>query len=514
MDNYIKENRGGIRVQAPICDRQIVSELSADFSLPDYQPEIKRLLRVSATVMPADRYIGAGNAEFSGTVDYNVLYAGNDGALYCTTQTGEYQFTCPVEMTSDFELNEGITCDVDTVTDTVVGRVAAPRRLSFKCRLRSRVRLYGTKVLEESVTGADAASVQRLCGQASCARVFIGNGEPLQLGDEILCDAQAGDLRVISSEARVFVSEAVAGSGVVNCRGEVCLKLLCCRENADEPLTVQLRRIPFSQAVPTDGAEVNCDACADGVCSDIRVTVEEGRILCEVSARLRTRAQRNEEVSFTRDVYSTASEGESRYLHCVFPHAVKCINGNFSLNTTVPLEEAGIRAGMRVVDVSLIPSVTSLENEHGKYRLVGRTRCQVILSDGEETSAQELELPFRYECDGESTPVSDYDATVDVIGCRARVDGERIGVDAELSVSLATRGDTTFEMLSEATFGEAVVRQGAVYTVCYPSRDDTLWSVAKRYHRAVSVIADVNSLAGAPAADSPESLSGVRYLLV
>ena len=110
--------------------------------------------------------------------------------------------------------------------------------------------------------------------------------------------------------------------------------------------------------------------------------------------------------------------------------------------------------------------------------------------------------------------MSDYDATVDVIGCRARVDGERIGVDAELSVSLATRGDTTFEMLSEATFGEAVVRQGAVYTVCYPSRDDTLWSVAKRYHRAVSVIADVNSLAGAPAADSPESLSGVRYLLV
>ena len=144
------------------------------------------------------------------------------------------------------------------------------------------------------------------------------------------------------------------------------------------------------------GAALTADALCrvSGVVSDLTVNVEEGRILCEVSARLRTRAQRNEEVSFTRDVYSTASEGESRYLHCVFPHAVKCINGNFSLNTTVPLEEAGIRAGMRVVDVSLIPSVTSLENEHGKYRLVGRTRCQVILSDGEERAGAGASVPL------------------------------------------------------------------------------------------------------------------------
>ena len=126
---------------------------------------------------------------------------------------------------------------------------------------------------------------------------------------------------------------------------------------------------------------------------------------------------------------------------------------------------------------------------------------------------QEFELPFRYETDG-GDAVTDYDCSVEVVSCRARMDGERIGIDAELSVSLITRGEERFRLIADAALGDAVSRTGAFCTVCYPSREDTLWSVAKRYHRSVSSIADANALAGAPAADARESLAGVHYLLV
>ena len=512
MDNY-KKGRGGIRVQVPICDKQTVIELSSDFSLPDYQPPFKRLLRVRACVSPADQYIGAGNAEFSGTVDYTVLYTGNDDCLYCFSESSEYHFSVPIEMTSDIDLNDGLTCDVDVIPDMTVGRVAAPRKLSLKCRLRARVRIWGTRLIEEALCDMEQKDLQRLCGTAECGRIFVGNGEPLQLGDEILLDAGENDLRVISAEGEVFVSEATAGSGVVNCRGEVCLKLLCAHESTQTPPTVLLRRIPFSQAVITDGVEVNCDACADGCCSDIRITVEEGRILCELVIRLRARAQRNESITFTRDLYSTAAACDCTSLSCTLPLAVKCLNGNFSVGITLPLSEAGIRAGMEVVDISLIPAVTSLESEHGKYYLNGKCRALVVLSDSEESTVQELELPFRYETDG-GEPIADYDASVNVISGRARLDGERISVDAELAVCLSVRGESRLDILTDARLGEPLPRTGAVCTVCYPSREDTLWSVAKRYHRSVSAISETNGLAGSPAANSPESLAGVKYLLV
>ena len=110
--------------------------------------------------------------------------------------------------------------------------------------------------------------------------------------------------------------------------------------------------------------------------------------------------------------------------------------------------------------------------------------------------------------------MSDYNASVSPISCRARVDGERISVDAELAVMLTTRTEQTCRMLASASFGDAVGGVGATYTICYPTREDTLWSVAKRYHRSVGELMTVNHLADAPMADSKDSLAGVRYLLV
>ena len=513
MDNYQK-GRGAVRVQVPICDRQTVTELSSDFSLPDYQPQIKRLLRVCATVSPPDQYVGSGRAEFSGTVDYSILYSGNDGALYCATERADYQLSVPVEMMADIDLNEGLVCDAEILPDVASGRVIAPRRLSVKCRLRSHVRLWGVRQIEENVSATDHSCLERLCGHAESARLFIGQGEPLQLGDEILLDAADADLRVISAEGEVFVEEASAGSGSVSCRGEVALKLLCCREGAPNTPVLLLRRIPFAQEIATEGAEINCDCCADGVCSEIHVTVEEGRLLCEVAVRLRARAQRNEGFSFTRDLYATNAECESHSSTYALPLAIKCVNGNFSLNHTATLEELGIRAGTDVLDLMLTPSVTSLEYENGKYRLTGRCRAHVILADEEDFYAQEFELPFRYDVDGPACEAPDYDASVHTVSCRARMDGERMAIDAELAVALAVRGERRVEMLTEAQLGDPIPKAGAVCTICYPAKSDTLWSVAKRYHRAVNAIAQSNSLAGSPAADSPDSLAGVKYLLV
>ena len=79
-----------LQYQNLLLDRILTQDITREISLPDYQPEIKRLLRVNATIQPPTRYIGGGNIEFSGNVDFTVLYAGEDGALYCFPFTSEY----------------------------------------------------------------------------------------------------------------------------------------------------------------------------------------------------------------------------------------------------------------------------------------------------------------------------------------------------------------------------------------------------------------------------------------
>lgn len=73
-----------VLLPTPLLDRTTTAEVASDFSLPDYLPEIKRLLRVTATVLPESRYLGASSGEFSGAVEYLVCYSGGDGGLWST----------------------------------------------------------------------------------------------------------------------------------------------------------------------------------------------------------------------------------------------------------------------------------------------------------------------------------------------------------------------------------------------------------------------------------------------
>ena len=59
----------GKYIQVPINEKNVITEMSNDFTLPDYQPEIKRLLHVSASVLPPTKYVGDSESELSGGID-------------------------------------------------------------------------------------------------------------------------------------------------------------------------------------------------------------------------------------------------------------------------------------------------------------------------------------------------------------------------------------------------------------------------------------------------------------
>ena len=251
MDNYTKSDSAALRVQALLCDKQEMSEVTCEVSLPDYRPEVKRLVRVSATVSPPARYVGAANTELSGSVDICILYTGNDGALYSMSHTTPYRIGIPTELPVDVVLGDGLVCDADLLPEPCNARVLAPRKLSVKCRLRARVRLFGIRLIENGDLVSGIAA-ERLYGSCDVSELFSGVGEPLLLHDEIVCDTQSEDVRVVCAEGQVFVSEASTGSGCVNCRGEVSLKLLCAHDTTGLPPSQLMRRIPFEGAVEVE----------------------------------------------------------------------------------------------------------------------------------------------------------------------------------------------------------------------------------------------------------------------
>lgn len=530
-------NQGDKTLQVPLCRRQMTAELNGDFSLPDYQPEIRRLLRITATVQAPTRYAGSGSVDLSGSVDYFVLYAGNDGGLYCAPLSAEYRMNVPFE-------GKGVPADPPVVictprAENVAGRVTAPRRLNIRCRLGADVTVMG-EVTPGSGDGADMVpgSLERLEGSAQAGRLFSAVGETLELTDDMITSPGEKE-RVICADGQVMVTEAAAGAGTVTCRGEVVLRLTVTpmesvaapdevplaaasgqdgESKASRPLPrVLIRKVPFSQTIDVPGVTPACRACARGTCDSLSVQAEEDKLHTDFGVVLDVLAQQNETVTYVRDSFSTDSESSCTYETYTPDAAVDCVNGNFTLSDSLPLTDAGVDAGAAILDVTASAFPESVTVERDRCILTGTCRAQLLTEKGGEFGSVELTLPFRYET---ATALSDpdaaltYNACTDVISCRARMDGERIGLDAEIAVALRTAVPAPLTVQGSVTLGPGVRRAGGEYVICYPAPSDTLWTVAKRYRVPVTALSAANELKPDVSPDAPDSLAGVKYLIV
>ncbi len=519
-------------VQLPLSDRTVEAEVVGEFSLPDYQPEIKRLLRIGVSALPPECLVSGGGVELGGPLSYTVLYMGHDNALYCAPLDTEYRLEVKPEAAEGggLSIGEPLCCLCDLSPETPVGRVSAPRRLSIRCRLRARVRLLGECPLlgEEEAIPAEEREV--LTETRPVGRVRRALGEPLPLADDvILAPAGEREWRVVCAEGQVLMAEATPARGQVALSGEVVLRLILSPEPASDEApttaepTVMQRKIPFSQLVDLEGVSPQATATATGFCTDLSVSMEEGHLHMELNLLCEVTAAENQPVTVTRDLYSVRRESTCRYATYPAERAVHALCGNFTLSDSLPLSDVGLDAGARVVDVSAgaQAEALSVDPARGRGVLSGSCLAHLLFVREGEYGTADMTLPFRYEFDlgntllagraGDETAPADaaytFSGGVQVLWGRARMDGERVGLDAEMAVSLRVARPEELTAVADAVAGAPIVRPRGEYRIYFPAPTDTLWTVAKRYHAPVATLAAANNLA------ATEELEA-RYLIV
>lgn len=515
-----EEGRGTLRLQLPLFDRTITSEVTGDFSLPDYQPEIKRLLRVSATLQPPTHYIGGGSVEFSGVVDFCMLYAAPDGQLYCFPASSEYSFRLPLEAGVAFDLGDAPVCYAMCEAESTSGRVGGPRRMSVRCRIRARVRAHGTYLVEERLRGQLPAgcSEERLVREVDYPAYTHGVGRPVALHDEISVGSElgAGEWRIVCADAQVLVEESTCANGRVTARGEAVLKLLMQCDGADTlPVTVW-RKLPFEGDIPVEGLTPAGEALVGGSCTELNLSMEDDRVVCDAEVVLNARATTPKTLAYTCDWYATGCESSCSTTALTLPRTERILHTALTQSEARTLEEVGIAPDARVAEVAGVAVADELLVERGRYVLTGKCRYTLILClpDGEMT-AKEIELPWRYVADGAAgTERPMYEASADLISARVRMDGERIGIDGEIGLDARVWSEQGVEVVSAMQAGDAVADAAGEKILCYPAREDTLWSVGKRYHRAIEDLVAQNKLNDEWRADDKRSLAEVRVIAI
>lgn len=472
-----------------LCDKTVGCDVSGDFTLPEHQPELRRLLSVSAKVLPPAKYVSSSGVECNGTVDYKVFYVGVDGGLWCADFSAEYEFEAPIEDRSA-DTSGGVDTFVTVICDSASARVSSQRRLSIKSRLCARVRAFVSNTCEMCTYGdVDESSIEKRFLSEKCASVCALSSDVTELSDEV--DGLFEDSRVISADATVFVKDVRRGVGGILVDGEVELKLLVCRDG--QRAQSMTKKIPFDAQLDCDRPIGDAACRVLGTVTDINITVEEGKASCSLSLILSALTAHNEERSYTADVYSVERECQCETETAYLPAVRACGVGNFSQSERIALSDTGIPEGAQICDIFGSVRFDGCEYGGGKYDLSGQSRYTLLWEKDGEYGSADVELPTKYGLDGEIAENMSFDAYGEIISCRGRTDGELVCIDAEIAVCADVFEMREIRMARAAHFGDPFVKGKNRMVVYYPAEGESVWEVAKKYHvRADSLSEEKN----------------------
>lgn len=504
-------------VSAVVCNRNVTADVGGDFNIPEHMPEIRKLIKVDIRPSAPSNFISGSGIQLNGGIEYRAIYLGSDGEVYCAPFSGEYSLLAP--------FNDGVSIsDIDKASvsarvcpESAVSRVGGSRRINIRSRLLARVLALDEKKIDGGAGNACDGHLQRLIKK----NTYCTERHGMKDDAELVCSVPAAEngARYICSDCRVFVEDAICGDGYADCRGFVSVKHIMSRDGKPYILT---DRIPFSETVEVDGLTSGSAVCISGTCTEISVAAPVSDELSDkmnVTMRLCLEASgfSRGEMEYVKDVYSTEFECDTGTESYKLPSLLACRNGNMTFSASAELSEAGAPERMsEIIDVSGSARAESVELCGDKWTVSGKCRFFAICGGEEEgeISSFETEFPFKYEFEGDAGVADRFGCDINVMDVRARSDGERVSFDCELALSCYILCNEEVKAVSETIMGERNERGRKGFTVCYPDKGDSLWSVAKRYRASVLETAKENGINGGADADSIGLPDGTKYMIV
>lgn len=488
MENT-ERNGGGIS-SIPKLDISFGHEAGGDFALPDYLPEIQRLVGAFPTVLPETEFLNGNVLELSGTVSYNIVYCTEEGRLASASVCGNYS--------ADTALGQEVSgvgeLIVDTQIESIGCRVTAPRGISIKCRLRSRI-LCDEQICESRDVVSPAGdvandemreTVERLNEDVESAIRFCGNVTDSVTGSIATPDGATA----VTCFGGVEVILAIFSGGNAEVSGDVHVTLYYC--DADGKVGCTRTKLPFSSSVPIGCEFEEARASAFGRVASLSLTpTDEGfEIFAEYDLTVMLSAEC--EMAVCLDAYSTGYEVENEMRDCEILRPVCIGNGRLTAVGEIPRKGEGETVFAEGTVSSL--QITSVD---GKVTVTGAVKVKTVSVFEGECFVSEGEIPIKYQPDCRGGVTGDIQGICDVTVLKISAFGKGSNDDVTCEVAFGyavfekqRKRSVTSVRLTEPAAGDG----GAKITVYYPSVDESLWAVCKKYHADRCRILRVNSV--------------------
>lgn len=488
-----------------LCSSEIVlktkqeQSIELDYVLPDYYPEIFKILKCFTSPRIASYIISGSKLTYELCVNMKIIYNDeNNNSVHVVDQ--KMMFTKTIEL--------GKTCVEPRViikpsVDYINCRAVNSRRLDIRGAVSVEI-CVTDNIKKEVICEAFGMGIElnkkpithpvnKLYAEK---QITINDDFELGISKPAINDILYYNACISSTDKKIIANKMVA-------KGEILLNMFyTCDEGKIETLTFT---IPFSQIVDIEGIDdrFECNIDANIMSCDITPRSDgDGNtkiVDCSISIMIKCSAYRMGTLELVCDEYSTSYEttDQRETLHYdAMPHR---IDTSFSSGCSFDTGEDKVE---RVYGVTAIVKNCSFTANPSANELFidGTISCTLIAeSEKEKCIITDKEENFTHIIPLENISDESYiSISIDPVSCSYNILSEgTVEAKIELKLCGSVLCSKTSECLTEIYADEAAPLQkdeSCAMKLYFCENGEKLWDIAKRYHSSAKLIMDENDI--------------------
>lgn len=494
-----KLNRESLTTNEIIFDGCQEQPVDLDFSLPDYCPDIQRILKCQVYPSITNKSVMGDRLELEGNSTVRVLYLDAGGTtVRCCESTNPFSASITLKQPADNAM-----VYAKTRVEYINCRATSPRRLDIHGAFSVCAKVLNC-VHNDILSDIEGDDIQQQKSTISASKISgfcqqqFTVAEVLEIGD-----GKPAAETIIRTSASAVMDDFKIVSNKIILKGEVILKLLYSSSIDNDTLEAMEYAVPYSQMLDCDGLTEDsiCNIKVNVVSYNIQIKSDSSgeNTLFESEFKICANiiAYQDTQMTVVTDAYSTQYELAVDYQQQMLNQLMELISDSCVQKYSFDLGDTSIS---KVIDIWNEVSTVNAEEADGQIQYTGKLNI-CILAINTEGKPFYFERMVDFACSHDwskrkSGVMCDPDVTVDNLSYRINGDNG-IEVKVELKLNACIYAQNSCKAISGVTADESrpkVKDMSAALTIYYADAGESLWNIARAYCTSIDAIKNENDL--------------------
>lgn len=485
-----------IAVPKKLFGAKVDKELEFDSQIPEFCPDIARLIKVDCTPFAESCEIDDSKAVVKGKAVYDVLYETDyKSRLRCCSFTQEFTQSIPLPRTNTE--NTSAFCKVGC--ERINCKLLSPRRLVIKATL-------GTALEAEGSTPVKVVAVSEDKDTFFCNKTLTYEGESVhftetyRFGDSFpLTQSEKAIGETVCGNIYLQQPQLTLSEGHAEIKSVASVHVLCEEESNEGRYYVSVKTLPINIDYANEliDSEKHISVMLDVVSPEFSHELDqygESRVIkADFSVRMQMKLNSQEEFSVADDVFEKEFDGTPVVSSAILPKLFSVSDIGFSEEDKIdPLMPSAVN----ILDTSVKCRSGSVGTNEEGVTASGSFIVTMIYESEDGIHSIDKSIPFdrSFPCE-----LPDHGVAVSAETYPIEIQSS---LHPDGSVSLRVVASTRVSIFSETeeSFVSDVIKrtpckrptEDCTLVYCFPKEGEPLWEIAKHYKVSPKSILDAN----------------------